>query len=233
MMQCLACLGLLTNIMPPSSHEPYEPVVYIDQEPSHKTVFINEVLRIFDVTIEPQARSLFHLHNKDSVMVCLKGADVPSEEPGKAVIQRPALGSGQIYFRAYSQAPFVHRIQNMSAHRFRILDIEVLSEPATQGRPALELAPAKLSAIIALENDRVRVSKFILHSDERLHAITFRGPHLFVFMLSGKVGIESPTDAATPIDVQSGQFHYIAQAQNESIYNFGGEAIEILMLEIK
>lgn len=233
MKQCLICLGLFSNAVLAGSHEPYEPVVYIDQEPSHRVVLHNDVLRIFDVAIEPRASSLFHLHDKDSVLACLDGADVPSEEPGKPIIQRPPIRSGQIYYRTYSQTPFVHRIQNISAHRFRILDIEILSEPAAQGVLPIELAPMGNGGIVALENDRVRVSTFAIGPTQEVGAITFRGPHLFVFMSGGKVGIESTDAPATAVNVQRGHLHYVAQARSESVHNFGGEAIDMLVLEVK
>lgn len=233
MKQCLICLGLFSNAVLAGSHEPYEPVVYIDQEPSHRVVLHNDVLRIFDVAIEPGASSLFHLHDKDSVLACLDGADVPSEEPGKPIIQRPPIRSGQTYYRAYSQTPFVHRIQNVSANRFRILDIEILSEPAARGALPIELAPMQYSGTVALENDRVRVSAFALSPNQEVSALTFRGPHLFVFMSGGKVGIESTETTVTAIDVQRGRFHYVAQARSESVHNFGSEAIDMLVLEVK
>lgn len=233
MKQCLICLGLFSTAVLAHGHEPYEPVVSIDQEPSHRIVFHNDVLRIFDVVIEPGARSLFHLHDKDSVLACLDGADVPSEEPGKAIIQRPPIQSGQVYYRAYSQTPFVHRIHNISTNRFRILDIELLSEPATHAAPAIQLAPMPNGISVALENDRVRVSRFSLAPEQKVGAISFPGPHLFLFMSGGKVGIESTETPVAPFEAQQGRFHYAAQARSESVHNFGDKAIDILLLEVK
>jgi hypothetical protein len=127
----------------------------------------------------------------------------------------------------------VHRIQNISASRFRILDIEILSEPTAQAALPIELAPMRHSGTVALENDRVRVSAFAVGPNQTVGALTFRGPHLFVFMSGGKLGFESTDAPATAIDVQRGRLHYVAQARSESVHNVSGEAIDMLVLEVK
>jgi hypothetical protein len=239
MKQCLVCLGLFSGLGlgpglgPAQASELNEPVVSIDQEPSHRMVLSNDVLRIFDVAIEPGTHSLFHRHDLDSVLVCLDGANVPSEEPGQPIVVRPAIPSDQTYYRAYAKTPLVHRIHNISPHRFRILDIEILSQPTKEGELALAQLHEPGIVTNVLENDRVRVSKISLGPEEKLDKITFNGPHLFVFMSKGKVSIGSTSASATPMDMQRGLFHYVAQAQSESVHNLGSEAIEILVVEVK
>lgn len=232
MKQCLVCLGIFSTATLVDGHESHEPVVYIDQEPSHRVVLHNDVFRTFDVTIEPGARSLFHLHDKDSVLACLDGAEVPSEEPNKPIIQRPAIRSGQVYYRAYSQEPFVHRIQNLSATRFRILDIEILSDPLDQSTLGFELAPLPGNVSTVLENSRTRVSRLTLNPDYRSGAFKFRGPHLFVFMSDGAVNIDSEA-AVEEFDARRGQLHYMARAQETSIKNSGRKDMDILVVEVK
>lgn len=237
MKQCLVCLGLFSGLgsdpEPTESLQLNEPVVSIDQEPSHRMVLSNDVLRIFDVKIEPGTHSLFHRHDLDSVLVCLDGANVPSEEPGKAIVARPAIQSDQIYYRAYAQTPLIHRIHNISPHRFRILDIEILSQPTKKDVVALAQLPELSIVTNVLENNRVRVSKISLSPKQKIDNIKFNGPHLFVFMLRGKASIGAKSASANPMDVQRGQVHYAAQAESESIHNLGSEAIEMLAIEVK
>ena len=64
-------------------------VVPIDQEPRHKLVFSNELLRIFDTKIPAGDVSLYHTHLADSVFVCIDGGETQSEEPGKEITKRP------------------------------------------------------------------------------------------------------------------------------------------------
>jgi hypothetical protein len=201
--------------------------VRIDEDPNHCQVLIGNNLRVFDASFPPGKRSLWHSHQRDSVMICLDGADVPSEEPGKALVLRPPIESGKIYYKPYAKHPFVHRICNASETPFRILDIEVLT-----GEPKLtELQPLPEWAFLVLENDRVRVSKFALPSGEMVETWHLQGASLLVAMNAGQVEIDShlqseSLNAKGGLHLQEGQDGFALRNKSDALK-------ELVLIEVK
>ena len=173
---------------------PDSKVVGIEQEPNHRPVAETAFLRVFDAYIPSGKISLFHTHNKDSFFFCIDGAEAASEEPDKAIVPRPAIKSGDIYFRAYSKKEFVHRVINNSQNPFRILDIEALDvSHKTQFKPL----QTELESVI--DNDAGRVSKFVLSPGQKLKLSDLaRG--LITTRYSGKINISD--DIHEPISYQ-------------------------------
>ena len=226
--KCLVCFGLFSGAALAAEHSAHEPIVSIDQEPSHRLVLKSDSIRVFDVSFPSGKTSLWHSHEKDSVLFCLDGAEVPSEEPGKELVPRPPIPSGFIYYRPYASTPFVHRIRNASTTDFRILDIEVLS-----ARPVpVSLATLDKSLAVVLENDRVRVSKA---SIKPAHALEqrFAGPHLLVASNGGDFDVESPAKPPIKVAAKRGHLHMEENAQEQSIRNAGREDLEVVIVEVK
>lgn len=232
-MHCIFCQGLFSNLLfndaLAADHEAYEPTVCIDQEPNHHLVLMSSSIRVFDVAFSPGGISLWHLHNKDSVLVCLDGADVPSEELGKEMVPRPPISSGQMYYKEYAKKPFVHRIRNVSPTNFRILDIEILKVQAT----LVHLSTLDSSFEVSIDNDRVRVSKVIIRPGEEVAPIRFHGPHLLILMTDGYFTMAIPGQPKVTISAKRGHQHMEERAQTETISNIGDKNIEISIIEVK
>lgn len=226
---CIVCLGLFSTAALAGDHSAYEPVVPIDNEPSHHLVLNSASIRVFDVLFPAEKQSLWHMHNKDSVLLCLDGADVPSEEPGVEPVKRPPIPSGLIYYREYASKPFVHRIRNAGKTDFRILDIEVLKERSA----AMELAALGNGFSTVIENDRVRVSKALVKPDASLESLNFKGPHLLVSTTEGKFKIESPGQPAVEVSAARGSLRVEEKGRQASIRNIGPQDLEIVVVEVK
>lgn len=229
MMRCLLCLGLFSNPVFAAGHNEHETVVSIDQEPSHRQVLTSGSIRVFDVAFPSEKMSLWHMHDKDSVLVCLDGADVPSEEPGKEPVSRPPIPSGLVYYRPYASKPFVHRIRNASATDFRILDIEVLGEHS----PGRVLPELKSKHEVTLENERVRVSKLSVGPGQATGALGFSGPHLLVAMSAGDFRVEPTEGPPLAVSAQRGHLHMQEKSQTEVIRNLGKADLDVLIVEVK
>jgi len=230
-MKCVVCLGLFSSVADvalATEHSAHESIVSIDQEPSHRLVLKSDSIRVFDVSFPSGKTSLWHSHEKDSVLFCLDGAEVPSEEPGKELVPRPPIPSGLIYYRGYASTPFVHRIRNASTTDFRILDIEVLSDRQVAGG----LAALDKSLAVVLDNDRVRVSKVSIKPSQAVEQ-RFAGPHLLVASSSGDFDIGSPGKAPFRVVAKRGHLHMEEDAQEQSIRNAGREDLEVVIVEVK
>jgi hypothetical protein len=211
-----------------------ERVVSIHEEPSHHHVLHSNSIRVFDANFPPQQASLYHTHDKDSVLICLEGGHVTNELPGKEVVSRPPIPTGEIYYRAYASNPdyakatFVHRVRNLSQTPFRILDIEILKEPDSSNT----LNPLPNCFNIVLENDRVRVSKLRLDSTQSTGEIEFKSPRLLAFMGEGKISITSVSQSRI-IDADRGSLDMQELSHKETITNVGASFMEIVIIEIK
>src|SRR3954463_6693537 len=101
MSQCILCSCMASDLNLATEEHTNEKIVPIDQEPSHRHVLKSASLRVFDAFFPPNEVSLYHSHEKDSVLVCIEGGDVTSEEPGKLLVPRPPIPSRHIYYRPY------------------------------------------------------------------------------------------------------------------------------------
>ncbi|WKB50726.1 hypothetical protein [Eleftheria terrae] len=230
LMHCVACTGLFSTAAVSEDHPETDAVVAIDEEPSHHLVLWTRALRVFDVSFLPGAVSLWHRHEKDSVLLCLDGADVPSEEPGKPLEVRPPIPAGRIYYKPYEQKPYVHRIRNVDRTAFRILDIEVLARP----RPnAVSLDPLDEAWQVLIDNDRVRVSKILLKSRTATAPVRFKGARLFVALTEGVYAIESSTRSAQRLKVGRGDLRAVDEDGIETVRNLAASELELAVVEVK
>ena len=203
--------------------------VPIEQEPRHKLVFENGIIRIFDTRIPVGDISQFHTHSFDSAFVCINGAETQSEELGKPVQKRPPFKPGDVWFRPRASAPLTHRVSNLGQTDFRVLDIE-LRQPLTESEVALTKLPKQFVPI--LDNDRVRMTRLTLKPGERTADHTLTRPALFVIVKASKAVFNFPREQRMT-DYDPGDY-YLAPANLERfIGNFGNEIFEAVQIEIK
>jgi uncharacterized RmlC-like cupin family protein len=101
--------------------------VEITSEPSHHLVLQNEYVRVFDVTVAPNASTLVHRHNSDYLFVTLGDSHVVSARVG----EKPAelqLKDGEV---RYTPGSFAHAAINKSDLPFHNITIELL-KPSTK-----------------------------------------------------------------------------------------------------
>jgi hypothetical protein len=229
MNSCLLCLGMFSSsTFAVENTVSGEPIVQIHEEPNHRHVLHSKSIRVFDAYFPPQKVSLFHSHEKDSVLICLDGGEVTNELPGEELVPRPPILSGLIYYRPYATTPLIHRIRNLSSTPFRILDIEVLKTLETP----LPLAPLKNIFNVVIENNRIRVSKLHLVPGQSTGEILFSGPRLLAVTEAGKISISSEFQSQA-IEAARGSIDVQESAHKETIKNLGEGAVEIVIVEVK
>ena len=231
MSQCLLCCGFLSNVaLAVDANRDDERIVSIDQEPNHRYVLDSPSLRVFDVFFPTGEVSLYHRHAADSVLVCLDGADVTSEEPNKPLVPRPPIPSGLIYYRPYATEPLVHRVRNIGTTAFRILDIEILTPPRSDS--ALAQLPNLFNIVI--ENSRVSVSKLRLLPNQSTGVVKFTGARLLAVVTAGKFLISTGSQSRdTVIDAVRGHLDMRENAEKEVITNIGDTVLELVSVEAK
>ena len=153
--------------------------VPIEQEPRHKLVEENDLIRIFDTRIPVSDVSLFHTHRFDSAFVCIEGAETQSEELGNPIQKRPPFKAGDVWYRPHSTTPLTHRVSNLGKTNFRVLDIE-LKQALVESEVAMTKLPKEF--VLVLENDRVRMTRLTLKPGAKTPAHTLTRHALFVIV---------------------------------------------------
>jgi hypothetical protein len=143
-----------------------EESVSIEQEPQHHLKFTNEHVRHFDVELPAGYQTLMHWHRADGVFVNISSASTTAQDLGDETRKRAGRAVGETYFIGYGTKPRAHRVTNVDTTVYRVADTEVL-KPCGSSAGVAEDARQTL----ILENERVQVTRVILHPGEstRLH----------------------------------------------------------------
>lgn len=203
--------------------------VPIEQEPRHKLVFENDIIRIFDTRIPAGDVSQFHIHSFDSAFVCINGGETQSEELGKPITPRPPFKVGDVWYRPHSTVPLTHRVSNLGKTDFRVLDVE-LRQPLQESDTGMAKLPKEFVAV--LENDRVRISRLTLIPGAKTpeHALT--RPALYVIVQASKAVFNFPRERRMT-DYDPGDYFLAPAKLDRFIGNFGDKLLEVVQIELK
>jgi hypothetical protein len=113
----------------------------VEQEPQHRLVFSNELVRVFDARLLSGYRSLSHTHLQDTVTVTIS--------PGRGDPQSAAF-AGDATFAA---GGYSHVVTNSGTSEQRVIEVEILMS----GRPAARAVAGESDHVLEIENDRVRI----------------------------------------------------------------------------
>jgi uncharacterized cupin superfamily protein len=202
-------------------------VVPIEKEPRHQLVLTTPFARVFDAKIPAGDVSLFHTHLQDSVFICIDGAETLSEEPDKPVVKRPPFKSGDVWYRAHTQTPLTHRVNNVGTSNFRVLDIEAIRPPVEGDLPKL---PTVYQTV--LDNNRVRVSRFTLQPGEDTGFINFNRSGLLIVLKPSRLTIDRKPNH-TLFDPDPGDLSERIKAGEQRVVNSGKSVFEGFEVEFK
>eukprot|EP00051_Salpingoeca_urceolata_P028103 m.485011 g.485011 ORF g.485011 m.485011 type:complete len:206 (-) comp23631_c0_seq1:9-626(-) len=105
-------------------------------EPAHKTVLLNDTVRIIRVQFPPKHVTLFHRHQLDSFYIHLKTAHLRNDVVGKDAAEL-SLNFGGCAYGAHESAPFVHQITGLDDIGWDCIDGELLAKPPSVAPAAL------------------------------------------------------------------------------------------------
>jgi beta-alanine degradation protein BauB len=207
------------------SSGPERPVPVRD-EPMHHRKLENAYVRVFDVTVPPRGRTLFHVHALDYVFVTLGSSHVRSERADGASVEL-TLADGETRFTA---APLVHRAVNLSDAPFRNLTIEIVQRGGSPPEPPL---PAMPGHSVVFENDRVRIDRQTLEPGQStgIHTHTLRS--LGVCVSPARVEYSEPGGKSETADLAVGQFSWHEGPRTHALKNVGTTRFEAVEIEWK
>ena len=217
--------GVTTNATKLATTDPAKPeAVEISAEAHHRPKFENEFVRVWDVTLEPQDETLWHIHHYDDLVISFGNAKLRVETVGAAAAESE-WNFGDVRF---NKAAYTHRAFNIGPTPFHNFTIELLRS----GGAAKQNEPAASSPL--LENDRVRVYRTVLQPGQSTPMHFYRGPRLAIVVRGGEVDVTTE-GKTTPDHIKrlAGEVLWRPAPLTFSLKNTGMTTFEIVDIELK
>ncbi len=133
--------------------------VPVAKEPHHKTVLLNNYVRLIDVHLNPGDTTLYHIHAAPSVVVFISKSLMGTQDMSGTGLPSGEVLPGQTLFRDYEKEPVTHRVYNSGDNVFHVMDIELeKKEPSPDSCLALQQTNIETT----INEKLVRVYKFDL-----------------------------------------------------------------------
>jgi quercetin dioxygenase-like cupin family protein len=199
--------------------------VPVEKEPRHGTVLKNEYVQVFRVTLAPGESTGVHVHAHDDVAVRLSDATVASDTPGESAGAPQAANAGFVSSRANDGKPLTHRVRNVGATPFDVVDVQILKRP--DGPPAPPIAAP------ASENPQMRAYRYELAPGASSAPHTHARPYLLVAATGMSLRMTSPDGGVVAHPVKAGDLHWVEAAVTHTLVNDGSERGVLVEIELK
>jgi quercetin dioxygenase-like cupin family protein len=197
----------------------------VEQEPLHHVVLENESVVVLHLTLPAGERTLYHTHTHDRVAVYLSKTSITQQKPNEAEGAPSATSPGTFSVMTLEGPSYTHRVHNVGAEAFEVLDVELLQQPQYPSP-----APA---AAVAAENRSVRVYSWVLAPGVTSTAHTHVRPFLLVAATGCSLTITSPGGRSSVEEMKLGDFRWVDSQVTHSLSNAGSSEAKILEIELK
>jgi quercetin dioxygenase-like cupin family protein len=199
--------------------------VPVEDEPYHRTVFKNDYVQAFRVTLEPGRTTGMHTHARDDAAVRLSTATTAAEVPGQPVGPSEHADAGLVSARNNAAKPITHRVHNVGTTVFDVVDVQILRRPA--GPPAPAISPP------VAENASMRVYRYELGPGAAAVRHTHARPYVLVAATNADLRMTSPEGASSDRAVQAGDIHWVESAVPHTLVNRGSHTAILVEIELK
>jgi quercetin dioxygenase-like cupin family protein len=206
------------------SQEPPAPVL-VENEPLHHVVLKNESVVVLHLTLPAGERTLYHTHSHDRVAVNLSSTSITQQTLGEKEGVPSAAEPGNFTVYTLAGSSFTHRVHNIGAAPFDVIDVELLERPAAPSPSA--------AAAIAGENPSARVYNWILAPGAVSAMHTHVRPYLIVSAKGFMLKMTSPDGQSSEHEVKAGDFHWVNAKVTHSLANAGNAEGQIVEIELK
>jgi quercetin dioxygenase-like cupin family protein len=207
-----------------ASQEASAPVL-VENEPLHHVVLKNESVVVLHLTLPAGERTLYHTHSHDRVAVNLSSTSITQQTLGEKEGAPSATEPGNFTVYTLAGNSFTHRVHNIGAAPFDVIDVELLERPAT---PSSSVASA-----IAGENPSARVYSWVLAPGSASAMHTHVRPYLIVSAKGFMLKMTAPDGQSSEHEVKSGDFHWVNTKVTHSLANTGSTEGQIVEIELK
>lgn len=191
------------------------------KEPHHKSVLVNNYVRLLDVHINPNDTTLYHIHAAPSVIVIISNSTIGIQKMGESPSAPGNVTAGSTSFVDYEKNPVTHRVYNSGNNVFHVMDIELVKkEPSLDSCNALQ----ENNIETTINNNLVRVYKFdLLNNSLRINKSSCA--HLLI-CISGKVNTSNKT-------ISNGKYVFFNPNTDITLSNKNADKSTCVVLELK
>ena len=210
-------------------------IVLLAQDANPNPVLVdNDVVKILKVVSKAGAKSAFHVHKTNRVMVYLdKGAIDIGYEDGKVEHQewKPEQA-------AWSPTGPRHTSHNVGGTSIRVVEVELKQPaPATPHRPDPKMDPVATDPnhnVLLFENDQVRVFRSWREpgKSESLHEHTGRG-RVVVLLTDISASIKLVDGSAGEMKLKAGEVRWSPGPTTHAGTNTGDKRFDMILIEVK
>lgn len=198
--------------------------VPVREEPRHKNVFENEIVRVLDVRIPPGDTTLYHTHETPSLFVTFTNTKTGSQELNKSKKEAVST-SGASSYNAFT-IPRIHRVWNSDSALFHVMDMEILTRGIVHASSPLPNPELKLLQ----DEERARIYSMSLGQKGECNLVTTLNPTLIV-VLNGELIVKDAKGKS--IELHAASFYWVTRNTVTKISNKNNRAAECKVFEIK
>lgn len=202
-------------------------VVPVEQEPRHRPVFENRLVRVLDVRVPAGDTTAYHIHAHRLIGVALLDARTWFQSlgaaPGQAVMPRAVP---YLFDNWAGPLPYTHRVANVDSVPLHCIVAERLV-PAPTDAPALSDTPTRR---LVKDGALGRVYQVTLAPHEATERHTHPAPGLTVLATSGTLADEGSAPAAAG-GTGAGRWSWRNPGHQQVLRNEGTAAVTVYELD--
>jgi quercetin dioxygenase-like cupin family protein len=199
--------------------------VPVEEEPKHKTMFQNEYVQAFRVTLAPGESTQMHVHAHDDAAVRLSRSTTTQQTLGQPVGAAQDAKLGDVSARQNEPKSLTHQVNNVGSTVFDVIDVQVLKRPA--GPEAAASGP------VAAENPKMRVYRYELVPGAVSPSHTHSRPYVIVAATDMDLKMTAPDGRSMEHPIKAGDLHWVEPPVTHTLANAGAAPAVIVEIELK
>jgi quercetin dioxygenase-like cupin family protein len=196
----------------------------VEQEPHHHVVLKNDSVIVLHVILPPGESTLYHTHSHDRVAVHLSDGPITLQQLDEPESAPLASEIGETSASTMKGTPLTHRVHNVGAIPFEVIDIEILKSPKQPSEPA---------APVTAENSSARVYKWVLTPGASSAQHTHERPYLILAPTPLLLKMTAPDGKSFTHEVKPGDVHWVDAKVTHTLTNDGTTEGQIVEVELK
>jgi quercetin dioxygenase-like cupin family protein len=204
---------------------PQDGAVPVEDEPFHKTVFKNAYIQAFRVILAPGTVSRMHTHSHDDAAIRLSSATATDESADGTVGAPASFEPGLVTARQNEPKAITHRVHNVGATVFDVMDVQILSRPP--GPAAAAVAPP------AAENPQMRMYRYELPPGESTPRHSHTRPFLLVAATNADLDVTATAGSTEHLSMKPGDLQWVESTVTHAFVNRGKERAILVEFELK
>lgn len=206
-----------------SAPVPVEPVP-VENEPLHHVVLKNESVVVIHLTLPPGERTLYHTHTHDRVAIPLSNTSITQQVWNEKEGPPSLSEAGTFSALTLPGNSYTHRVHNVGANLYDVLDVELLVRPPS---------PSPVAATVAAENPSARIYNWVLAPGTASAMHTHVRPYLIIATSGFTLKMTAPDGQSIIHKIKRGDFHWVDTQVTHTLANVGSTGGQIVEIELK